>query len=84
VEKITGVIEPNISAWRRQAFGDMTAAFRFDDKSAPPKLPNMYAQLAADQQLAATLPPSILPSAPQTPPMQEKGTRKRVPRSGMV
>src|SRR6202012_145948 len=30
VEKITGVAEPNITPWRRQTFGDMTAAFRLD------------------------------------------------------
>ncbi len=82
MEKITGVQELNISAWRRQAFGDMTAAFRFsDEKSTPPKLPDMFDELAAAQRAAATLPPTELPGSSQTLPTQEKGARKRVPRS---
>ena len=41
LEKWTGVAEPNISAWRRKSFGDMTSAFRFDAPAAarPPRLP---------------------------------------------
>ncbi len=81
VEKVTGVKEPNITPWRRETFGDMTAAFRFaDEKSAPPKLPNLSEQLAAAQRDAATLPAPELPSLPQTLPVQEKGPRKRVPK----
>lgn len=34
VERLTGVRAANISDWRRQTFGDLTSAFRFDD--APP------------------------------------------------
>ncbi|HEY1790096.1 MAG TPA: alkaline phosphatase family protein [Verrucomicrobiae bacterium] len=83
VEKITGVKEPNITPWRREAFGDMTSAFRFDEKSAPPKLPDMSEQLAAAQREAAILPPPVLPGSSQTPPTQEKGGRKRVPRESM-
>ena len=38
LEKFTGVKEPNITDWRRATFGDLTAAFRFDeDKAAPPR-----------------------------------------------
>ncbi|WP_055639145.1 alkaline phosphatase family protein, partial [Streptomyces griseoruber] len=29
LERVTGVEEPQISAWRRTAFGDLTSAFRF-------------------------------------------------------
>jgi phospholipase C len=83
VEKVTGVKEPNITPWRREAFGDMTSAFRFDEKSAPPKLPDMSEQLAAAQREAAILPPPVLPGSSQTPPTQEKGGRKRVPRGSM-
>jgi phospholipase C len=51
LEKFTGVQEPNISAWRRQAFGDMTSAFRFDqDKSQqPPSLPDANSALTQAQ-----------------------------------
>jgi phospholipase C len=80
VEKVTGVIEPNITDWRRKTFGDMTAAFRFSqDKAAPPKLPDALKQLALAQREASSLPAPKLPSTPQTPPTQEKGRRKRVP-----
>lgn len=79
VEKITGVTEPNISAWRRQTFGDMTAAFRFDEKSAPPKLPGTADALAQADHGVATLPAPVLPGGDQSVPTQEKGRRKRVP-----
>ncbi|HEX4349876.1 MAG TPA: alkaline phosphatase family protein, partial [Verrucomicrobiae bacterium] len=80
VEKITGVTEPNITPWRRQTFGDLTAAFRFDaEKSAPPKLPETAEALAQANLEATTLPPPVLPSADQSIPVQEKGRRKRVP-----
>lgn len=80
VEKITGVTETNISAWRRQTFGDMTAAFRFNDApSVPPKLPGTVEALAEANREAATLPPPVLPGADQNVPTQEKGRRKRVP-----
>jgi phospholipase C len=79
-EKVTGVTEPNISAWRRQTFGDMTAAFRFKgDKAAFPKLANnTVKQLALAESEALKLPPAQVP-VNQTFPVQEKGTRKRVP-----
>ena len=81
VEKITGVTETNISSWRRNTFGDLTAAFRFsDDKAAPPKLPDTAGQLELANRGAATLPPPIIPNTGQTLPAQEKGPRKRVPK----
>jgi phospholipase C len=80
VEKITRVTESNITPWRRQTFGDLTAAFRFDaEKSAPPKLPETAEALAQANLEATTLPPPVLPSADQSVPIQEKGRRKRVP-----
>jgi phospholipase C len=80
VEKITGVTELNITPWRRQTFGDLTAAFRFAaEKSAPPKLPETTEALAQANLEATTLPAPVLPSADQNVPTQEKGRRKRVP-----
>lgn len=80
VEKITGVTEHNITAWRRKTFGDLTAAFRFsDEKAAPPKLPETVKQLQLANREAAILPAPKFPTAAQTPPVQEKGARKRVP-----
>jgi phospholipase C len=81
VEKITGVTETNITAWRRKTFGDLTAAFRFsEDKAAPPKLPDTVKQLELANREAASLPPPRFPEAAQTAPTQEKGQLKRVPK----
>ncbi len=38
LERWTGVEEPNISAWRRTACGDLTSAFDFDRQGRPPRL----------------------------------------------
>jgi phospholipase C len=40
VEKITGVKASNISDWRRQTVGDLTSAFRFNQASQAPVLPD--------------------------------------------
>ncbi|MER6561299.1 alkaline phosphatase family protein [Streptomyces sp. NPDC001027] len=77
LERLTGVLEPNISDWRRSAFGDLTSAFRFADGSAPaPALPDdTQEQLAKAQTDVATLPKPTLPGADQTFPVQETGRR---------
>jgi phospholipase C len=84
LEKFTGVKEPNISDWRRQTFGDLTAPFRFDDASAhPPKLPDAEGLLAKVRESflpKGALPKPTLPNSAQKLPVQEKGTRKRVPK----
>src|SRR6185437_5989805 len=79
-EKLTGVREPNITDWRRKTFGDLTAAFRFhaDKRTTLPKLPDTVAQLARAEEQAATLPRPKAP-AHQTPPVQEKGKRNKLP-----
>ncbi|HEY4232908.1 MAG TPA: alkaline phosphatase family protein [Lacipirellulaceae bacterium] len=83
LERITGIREPNMSNWRRETFGDLTAAFRFDEAQAkPPQLPETVDMLSLARYEAAYLPPPVLPSAKQEPPVQEPGDRKRVPASG--
>jgi phospholipase C len=78
LEKWTGVPEPNITAWRRQTFGDLTAAFRFDQAATePPTLPDTSGPLALAHFASTTLPAPAAPND-QRPPAQEKGTRKRV------
>ena len=78
LEKFTCVRESNISDWRRQTFGDLTSAFRFNDAPADaPKLPDTAEWLKLATQQAKTLPPPIVPSADQTAPTQEPGSRKR-------
>jgi phospholipase C len=81
LERFTGVKEPNITAWRRSAFGDLTAPFRFGDAVATaPTLPDTSGPLVLANYQAASLPAPTMPGADQRPPTQEKGDRKRVPR----
>jgi len=83
LEKLTGVPEPNITDWRRKTFGDLTAAFRFNDGGAGPAcLPDTVHTLSRARYEAAYLPKPTLPGAEQTPPTQAKGERKQVPESG--
>ncbi|HEY1661886.1 MAG TPA: alkaline phosphatase family protein [Verrucomicrobiae bacterium] len=80
LEKFTGVKEHNISPWRRDTFGDLTAAFRFDTTiTEPPTLPETGSSWSRAKYEAGNLPAPTLPGANQTPPTQEKGPRKRVP-----
>lgn len=81
LERFTGVREPNISAWRRRTFGDLTAAFRFDD--APerfPRLPDAEPLWQAARTEAATLPEPPIPGAEQHEPRQAPGRRPHVPK----
>ncbi|MFG2576448.1 alkaline phosphatase family protein [Streptomyces sp. NPDC048481] len=77
LETVTGVREPNISDWRRGAFGDLTSAFRFDaPEPLAPALPDDTAeQLLKAQEEVATLPRPALPGAEQYFPAQEPGRR---------
>ncbi len=70
-----GVIEPNISAWRRAVFGDLTSCFDF-------KTPNdVVAKLPATSEVAsraAALPGRTKPPTPSQPvaPKQAAGVRR--------
>ncbi|MBX3593549.1 alkaline phosphatase family protein [Sphingomonas sp.] len=78
LEQVTGVREPNISDWRRQTFGDLTAAFRFGAKMAlPPVLPSTSGLLHLARKSAKTLPLPNPPGKDQSMPVPERGTRKR-------
>jgi phospholipase C len=82
VEKVTGVTESNITDWRRKTFGDLTAAFRFDDAAAAPALlPDTSGPLERAKYEASALPKPVLPGTDQQLPEQERGVRRRVPRS---
>lgn len=82
LEKITGVECPNISAWRRETFGDLTSAFRFyDDTAAPPTVPDTTGHAALAQYEVAHLPGPEAPGAgEQIPPVQAPGRRPHLPR----
>jgi phospholipase C len=81
LERFTGVKEKNITEWRRNTFGDLVSAFRFDDdKAEPPSLPDTISPYNLAQFETGNLPEPKLPGAAQMPPRQETGQRKRVPR----
>lgn len=64
LERWTGVAEPNISAWRRAACGDLTSAFDFDHPGHQPSL-----------DLPGQVPPAIARWRP-TPPEQQQLPRQ--------
>ncbi|MBO0810844.1 MAG: phospholipase C, phosphocholine-specific, partial [Microlunatus sp.] len=80
LERRFGVMEPNISAWRRRTVGDLTSALRLDGtglRSYPKGIPtnaDAQALYALEVNEAATLPPPVIPTN-QTVPHQEPGTR---------
>jgi phospholipase C len=79
LELITGVQEPNISAWRRKTVGDLTSAFRFNKPNLdPPALPDTTGQYNLAQYEIANLPLPAQPGRAQTMPVQEPGTRHRI------
>jgi len=78
LERFTGVREPNISSWRRQIFGDLTAAFRVRQSTANfPALPRADGFLQGARYSAEHLPAPSIPGVNQTSPEQEAGRRKR-------
>ncbi|MEU2874729.1 alkaline phosphatase family protein [Streptomyces olivoreticuli] len=74
----TEVKEPNISAWRRRTFGDLTSAFDFTQPTrTPPRLPtDAEAQLARAVAKATILPKPTFPTSRQKPPDQEHNPAK--------
>jgi phospholipase C len=74
LEQLTGVKESNITAWRRQTFGDLTSALGFSNGRAstfPPHLPSTIDEFWQAETEVETLPVATIPGASQTPPVQE-------------
>jgi phospholipase C len=72
LEQRFGVLEPNISAWRRAVAGDLTSAFNFsdpDDSQLDEELPSTLA-LA---ERAAALPGRSTPPTPALPELPVQG-----------
>jgi phospholipase C len=76
LEKITGVIEPNISAWRRRTFGDLTRTLHFDRQAPAPVMPDTGGNLNLATYEVAQLPTPAFPGAKQTVPHQERGRHR--------
>ena len=79
VETWTGVREPNISAWRRQVCGDLTAAFDFSSTMiVVPTLPDTARLMAEAVEQCSSLPAPSVPTT-QSMPQQESGSRPARP-----
>ena len=78
LEKLTGVDEPNISAWRRADLRRPDVGVRCRQGAAGSRaLPGTKAQLARAVKEVTTLPAPVFPGANQTPPVQQAGHRPR-------
>jgi len=75
LELVTGVVNPNITAWRRQNVGDFTSALGMFPSLRFPRLPDTKQQLerAEEEVVQFQLPP--YPGTNQTPPVQPTGYR---------
>ncbi|WP_020497146.1 alkaline phosphatase family protein [Sciscionella marina] len=82
LERITGVREPNISAWRRKTFGDLTSALGADSNRPFPPLPETKKALWEAEHDAATLPDAPIPGKHQKPPHQEHGPAPKPRQAG--
>jgi phospholipase C len=85
LELVTGVVNPNITAWRRQTVGDFTTALGAVPLGRFPRLPDTKAQLEAaeNEVVQFQLPP--IPGASQTFPVQPPGFKPvRDPASSTV
>ncbi|RZJ97663.1 MAG: phospholipase C, phosphocholine-specific [Brevundimonas sp.] len=75
LESRFGVMEPNISPWRRAVCGDLTSAFDFRTPNAP--FPDVLPATREIAERAAALPGRTAPVTPATPeaPFQTPGVR---------
>jgi phospholipase C len=75
LEQVTGVVNPNITPWRRQTVGDFTAALGSFPNGRFPRLPGTKAELEAaeNEVVQFQLPP--IPGASQTFPVQPSGAK---------
>ncbi len=78
IEARFGVEIPNLTAWRRQTCGDLTAAFGFGAPARfdTPKLPETEHALLMAEERAMGLPAPAVPTV-QSLPQQEPGVRPR-------
>lgn len=77
LETVTGVAEPNISAWRRATFGNLFSTLRFSSPALPPAVQNTAGTLNLATYEVGNLPSPAFPGATQTVPHQEPGHRRR-------
>jgi len=80
LEWFTGVQEPNISAWRRRTFGDLTSALRLNQPASTPPVQFPGVDLEVSRANATdTLPKPVVPASPQVQPAQLPGAKPHIP-----
>src|SRR3954470_2759779 len=80
IERRFGVVEPQISAWRRQTCGDLWECFDFASPDYSfPALPSTTATASTTAEACQNHPPAPPPALNGTLPVQEPGTRPRRP-----
>jgi len=73
LEQVTGVTNPNISAWRRKTVGDLTSALGTVPSQRFPRLPGTTAQLELAEKRTLEFPLPAIPGSKQTFPDQPSG-----------
>jgi phospholipase C len=75
IEQVTGVVNPNISAWRRQAVGDFTGALGVVPSRRFPRLPATTRELERAETQVQNFELPAIPGAAQSFPVQPPGHR---------
>jgi phospholipase C len=75
IERVTGVVNPNITPWRRKTVGDFTSALGSVPNGRFPRLPGTKAQLEAAENEILRFPLPAIPGANQTFPVQPSGSK---------
>jgi phospholipase C len=75
IERVTGVVNPNITPWRRKTVGDFTSALGSVPNRRFPRLPGTKAQLEAAENEVLRFPLPPIPGASQTFPVQPPGSK---------
>ncbi|HUN37029.1 MAG TPA: alkaline phosphatase family protein [Trebonia sp.] len=75
LEQVTGVVNPNISAWRRQTSGDLTSALGAVPSRRFPRLPDTTGELERAEKAAVEFPLPAIPTASQSFPAVPHGTK---------
>jgi phospholipase C len=73
LELVTGVVNPNITAWRRQTVGDFTSALGNVPDRRFPRLPDTKRQLERAEAEVRRFGLPAFPGASQSPPVQPPG-----------
>jgi phospholipase C len=75
LETVTGVVNPNITAWRRQVSGDLTSALGAIPSRRFPRLPSTTRELERAERAALEFPLPPIPGADQSFPVVGRGTK---------